>query len=525
MQSDHPAPAPISTIRAVRHHLALVTLLLVLGVAAGCVYFASAPVTYSSTASVLVNPSNGNPYSATPSSVRQDEVTSMETEAQVASSADVLASVADDTSLSLDELESGVQVVIPPNTQVAQISFTAADPAVAQRVTDALADAYLANRDRRFDEVNQARIERVETRTRSVVADLRAATKAAQTSSPSQRLFQKQLADAFSNELVSLRSQRTALENSETPGGSVVSPASSPASSHGPTALAIPVGGALAGLALGCLLAVVLERLKGRVRSAADVEATGLPVIAAVPRRSRRDRLFRRDFSAAVDNTIRRVRASILDRDPRPDIVAIAPAGSGSSDAVVSEAVAESFAKAGHRVVLVQTDGPPAPGGLAVEEKGLAHALLHDRLTVLDMLQPSVDPLLCLLPEGGFDDQSRELLVADRLRTVLNPLVEAGNLVVIQSPGIDSAEGEAIVGAADLGLVVVTMDRTRSRQVEQVTTQTRTRGTALAALVVRRSATPRARRAAGHSTRHQTVDADSKREGSARKDTRARVGR
>ena len=61
--------------------------------------------------------------------------------------------------------------------------------------------------------------------------------------------------------------------------------------------------------------------------------------------------------------------------------------------------MAESFAKAGHRVVLVRTDGQPTaggPGGRASD--GLAEALLHERLNVLDLLQPSVEPLLSLLP-------------------------------------------------------------------------------------------------------------------------------
>ena len=137
----------------------------------------------------------------------------------------------------------------------------------------------------------------------------------------------------------------------------------------------------------------------------------------------------------------------------------------------MSEAVAESFAKAGHRVVHVQIDAHPTTGGLGIEEQGLAQALLYERLNVLDLLQPSVEPLLCLLPDGGFTEQSRELLVADRLRAVLSPLIEAGHLVIIQSPGIDSAEGEAVFGAADLGLVVVTVGRTRPREVEQVLTR------------------------------------------------------
>ena len=107
---------------------------------------------------------------------------------------------------------------MPPNTQILEITYSASDPVVAQQVADAVANAYLANRDRRFDEVNAARIERVETRTLTVVTDLRAATAAAQTGTAAERLFQEQLADALRNELVSLRAQRTALENSESPG-------------------------------------------------------------------------------------------------------------------------------------------------------------------------------------------------------------------------------------------------------------------------------------------------------------------
>ncbi len=106
--------------------------------------------------------------------------------------------------------------------------------------------------------------------------------------------------------------------------------------------------------------------------------------------------------------------------------------------------MAESFARAGHRVVLVRTDGAAdagrRPGGRGA---GLAQALLHERLNVLDMLQPSVEPLLCLLPHGGFTAQSRELLIADRLRHALDPLVEAGNLVVIQSPGHRQRRGRS----------------------------------------------------------------------------------
>ena len=121
---------------------------------------------------------------------------------------------------------------------------------------------------------------------------------------------------------------------------------------------------------------------------------------------------------------------------------------------------------------------------------------------MLDLLQPSVEPLLCLLSDGGFTAQSRELLVADRVRSVLSPLIDAGHLVVIQSPGTDTAEGEAFLGAADLGLVVVTMGRTRPRALEPVAKLLRARSTSLGALVV-------GKRGASQRTRLHIEDVDS----------------
>ena len=133
------------------------------------------PATYTSTTRVLVNPTAGNPFTPTPASVRQDQETSLATEAQVARSAEVLSAVLV-PGQAVEGLERRVRVNVPANTQILEISFTAGDPVVAQRVVDAVAAAYLANRERRFGEVTDARIERLEDQTVRVVDDLRLAT-------------------------------------------------------------------------------------------------------------------------------------------------------------------------------------------------------------------------------------------------------------------------------------------------------------------------------------------------------------
>jgi succinoglycan biosynthesis transport protein ExoP len=474
-----------STSRAVRHHLAVVVVCLVLGGLAGFLYGASLPSTYTSSTRVLVNPSAGNPFAPTPASVRQDQQTSLETEAQVARSAEVLGIVAaQGPGLTTTQLERGVRVNVPANTQIIEISFSASDRVVARQVADAVATAYLANRQRRFDDVNAARIQLLETQTLRVVEELRAATAAAQVGSAAKRDFHSQLADALRNELVGLRAQRTSLDNSESPPGAVISPASAGVGSGALLATVTPFAGGLAGLALGCLLAVLLERWIGKVRSGSEVEAAGLPVLAAVAYPARGAQMLWRHGAEDFEATIRRLRGRVLELPRRPDLITVAPLGGGRSDGTVAAALAESFAKAGHRVVLVRTEGKPSAGTLAIEDDGLAEVLVHERLSVLDVLQPSVEPLLSLLPPGRLVAQSRELLGADRLREALEPLVEAGHLVVIQSPGIDTVEGEAIVGAADLGLLVVNVGRSRPQDLASVATRVWKRSPTIAAVVV-----------------------------------------
>jgi len=486
MPSDTVNPLPRPTgVALLRRHLALVTLFVMLGLLGGWYYSGSVPTTYTSTARVLINPSVGNPFVPSATAVRQDELTSMETEAQVASSVEVLSSVhVPGVDLTTGALQRGLQVVVPPNSQILQMSFTAGDATVAQAVSGAVAKAYLANRTRRFDEVNSGRIGQVEDQTTRVISDLRTATAASHRGTDAARSFQSELATALRNELVSLRAQRTALETGAAPAGSVISPATRPAPSRSLAGMVAPVGGALAGLALAYAVAAAMERMRRVVRSSAEVEAAGLQIAAAVAPR-RRARLGRRTDPAALDSAVRRLRSAVLASDPRPASVAVAPAATGESAAEVGELLSASFARAGHRAVLVRTSGPATSSGLAVEE-GLTEVLVHERLSALEVLQPTIEPLLCVLPAGGSPGQMADVLVTDRVRTVLDAIEAAGNLVVVESPGLDTIEGEAVTGAATLGVVIVRLGRTRRSALVGLSAQAARIGVPLVALVLNR---------------------------------------
>ncbi|MGI3784465.1 MAG: hypothetical protein ACRYG2_27205, partial [Janthinobacterium lividum] len=77
---------------------------------------------HTATASVLVSPLNGNPYASTGN---QTSLVNLETEAQLVSSAPVLAAVQQKVDgVDASGLQSGLTVTVPANTQILTIAFS-----------------------------------------------------------------------------------------------------------------------------------------------------------------------------------------------------------------------------------------------------------------------------------------------------------------------------------------------------------------------------------------------------------------
>ena len=77
--------------------------------------------------------------------------------------------------------------------------------------------------------------------------------------------------------------------------------------------------------------------------------------------------------------------------------------------------------------------------------------------------------------------------------------------MVIQAPGLESAEGDQVVGAADLALVVVTRGSTRSRAVSRAVDVASAHRPDLVALLVEPTSSARLR---DHATRARQQDQD-----------------
>jgi Mrp family chromosome partitioning ATPase len=296
-------------------------------------------------------------------------------------------------------------------------------------------------------------------------------------------------------------------------GGPVISQLSSPT----PRPLVVVVG-LLIGLFGAMGLCLMLEAARPRVLAQADAErAAGIQVIASVPQGGIRGGglpVVRRPFSPAAEG-YRRVAGALERRGLGGEVrmVAIASADAGEGKSALAANLAHLLARQGHDVVLVSADlrDPRLDTLLNLEgAPGLAEWLEQGGGDTTPPLCPVAERLL-VLPAGRTGSNPGELLTVGRLRHGLKPLVDAGFIVLVDTPpALWSAEAMTLAAMADATLVVVRARISRWRAIEQLADGLRRDGVRVIGMVLlgdRRSPvspTRRTRRAGGRAGRHQT---------------------
>jgi Mrp family chromosome partitioning ATPase len=219
--------------------------------------------------------------------------------------------------------------------------------------------------------------------------------------------------------------------------------------------------GLLIGLLVGIGLALLVEAARPKVLAAADVEqATQLPVVATVPKSGMRGGLpvLKRSFSPAAEG-YRRVAGALerrgLGRDVR--ILAIASADPGEGKSLLVANLAHLLSRQGHSVLLVSADlrKPRLDKimGLA-GQPGVADWLQHQSSDPSRWLR-TISRNLVMLPAGSTEDNPGELITMRQLRRGLDPMADAGWIVLIDTPpALWSAEGMTLAAAADATLLV-----------------------------------------------------------------------
>lgn len=261
------------------------------------------------------------------------------------------------------------------------IAGSAASPQTAQRGTNAMAAAFVADIQRGYARISNARLAPLQTRLATVGAEIserKARLRAlVGTTGPATDAERAQLA----GELTQLQAERTAL-TAELQGQ--ISPVGNPnavgllhaagrAAEGGPSLPRNAVLGLIGGLALGCAVALFLGAREGELASESRVqERLGLRLLATVPAGTGAvaSRQRRRELRALAN-------AVAFSRSP-PVSVVVTSADSEAGKGLVARGLADAWAEGGARVTLVQADTAPLRAGS--DRNGGAPAMLRRRL-------------------------------------------------------------------------------------------------------------------------------------------------
>ncbi|MFD0773921.1 YveK family protein, partial [Streptomonospora algeriensis] len=236
------------------------------------------PRTYTSTAAVHVRPT-GIPEITGERSGRTNGEVNLDTEAQIVQSAEVSAAVAERLGSGADpvELRRRVEVSVPPNSSVLQISYPGSDPQSARRASAAFADAYLGYRkdrvDRQIGDILSSLQDEVDTRYTELERIARGDGGAA---------LQQGRITAVQNEIAELNKEihpLTALRSSVAP-ARIITPANTPEEASSPVPVLWLAAGGVLGLTAGLAAAFGADRRDHRLHTVRETErAAGVPVL------------------------------------------------------------------------------------------------------------------------------------------------------------------------------------------------------------------------------------------------------
>ncbi|WP_287366100.1 polysaccharide biosynthesis tyrosine autokinase [Thauera sp.] len=228
-------------------------------------------------------------------------------------------------------------------------------------------------------------------------------------------------------------------------------------------------GAALAALALGIGMALLLEKLNNTFKSTEDVEnALNLPVLGILPRVKTRDRseslaLFGSPKHKSFAESVRTVRTGLLlalrERKHVRVVVTSAVPGEGKTTAAANLAMA--LGQLG-RVLLVEADmRRPTMArafGLPPGSPGLAN-LLADTATIKDALH-HLDGF-DLIPAGTVPPDPLKLIATPLFEELIALLTKGYDYVIIDTPPTQAvSDAVVLASAADAVIYVVKSDNT-----------------------------------------------------------------
>ncbi|GAB3616265.1 hypothetical protein GCM10027416_08220 [Okibacterium endophyticum] len=408
------------------------------------------------------------------------------TEAQIASSHVVAATVADELGLSAAELRSSLEATVIPDATVIRISMTAPSAREARAGADAIAEAYLAYRSEQAEQRLSGILSRIAERLDDLQEQLVDANSRVSAAVPGSSEANQATSDRdlILIELDSLLAQKTTTESIDTSGGSILTSAGENEVATAPSRTIFLATGVLAGLAVGLLLAFAINAFRHRVRDAGDVaRATGIRVLAQIPPEDGSV-----PATGSVLDAIRVARERILSvSEAAGRVFAVIDDTDGHNVSLAAVNLAASFAEAGQPTRLVV---PGASAELETRVSSAVAALEHLEFIAVADSQAA--------PDAGrhvMTDELRGLLDADGGRS------HDALTVLVLPKDSDRSSRVAAARLSDALVLIAELDRSEAGRLEtEIDDLLEVGGVFLGALVVHRSAaeTPSARPSVTH---------------------------
>lgn len=327
----------------------------------------------------------------------------------IAASSDVLRPVIDELGLNMTvrELSSRIQVTNTPNTVLLKIVATSASPQQAAQIANSVAE-HLGQQ-----------VETLET------------PRAAKATSP-----------------VKIT---TAV------------PAEIPTTPSSPRPALNALLGLIVGVILGCLLAMIRDRLDTSVKQVEDLRAvTGAEPLGTIRSQSNvgAHPIMVADLRSAVVEDFRTVRTNLqyvdVDR-PRPGVMVVTSAIANEGKSVFACNIALSIAHSGERVCLVEADlrRPKAAAYLGLDNSvGLTEAVIGER-PLKDVLVPWGGTRLTVLPAGTMPPDPAQLLGSQACADLIGELRQLFDRVIIDAPPLLPVSDAAVLAKSADGVLLV----------------------------------------------------------------------
>ena len=494
------SPRRAALVAALRRSAVLIIVLVLTGTALGVAAGLRRAEEHSAQASILVSPLDGNPYYP---SGRGDELINLETEAKLASSDPVARAVAERIGdpASPDEMLSGLTVVVPTNTQILNITYTAGSDELAVRRAQGFAETYLDYRKARSEEVAQAKTERIERQITSqgkALADLvRRAN--AETNTARKSVLEEQVSSA-TTQIGQLQAQLAELQTSAVDPGQVITPASVVSRSSLRALVMYAALGGFAGLMLALALVIVRARSENRIHHADDVNSSGLPLLGSVSMNEVNDTnegilLLDNGETLQIGPGLQTLRVAVLSRERRrPVRILYSAAAEAARYPRTALGLAYAAAASGLTTLLVDAAGDDGDisSFLGLEGKrGFTDVLAQD--LDLDSALVRLTTHLTVLPAGRPDPHTDDLVTGPGVGAVFDQLAAVYDIVLVATGPRLTPRSLALAMVTDVTVVEAVESQSRLGDLVSIADDPNVVGSVLGVVFVGR-ARARARR-------------------------------